>query len=138
MIENPMVLMQERYDSQMQERGTTRCDYCEEAVENHWVKSYGDLHICVDCEAQFLKDGAERHDFDGFVAVNQKDYLLNWWWNRLDDLDQLNILAEVYARRKWTEESFGTSYLASDRVEYCNDREDEFLDYLREKWRRAR
>lgn len=138
MIENPMVLSQERADPQMQPYPTKRCYWCGELVESHHVRRYGDLDICVDCDAQFLKDSADSEDFDGFVIANMKDYLLNWWWHSLSEFEKMMLLLKCYDQRACAEADHHKHGLAHDRADYCSEKEDEFLDYLRDKWRHRR
>ena len=134
-IENPMVLNQEQYDVQMQPYEQEYCNYCEEYVNKHHVKKFGDLHICVDCEAKFLQECAGRMDFDDFVAKYRRDYLLDWWWGSLSDYEKEAILSDAYNELERLFTATGNSALADDRAAFCSSCEENFVDFLRERQR---
>ena len=130
-IENPMVLDQEYYDSQMQEPEKKYCSYCEEWVDKQHMKRYGDVEVCDLCEAQFLKDSAEDIHFDSFIMERWTDYLF-WWFQRLSDLERKGILESAYQRQLELEKFSGSTLLEDDRVRYCTEHDEQFIYHLRE------
>lgn len=130
-IENPMVLDQEKYDAQMQPYETKRCDYCEELCPIDSITDYPDgSKICACCRKQYLLDNMEEKHFNDFILEHQQDYLLNWWFANLSEIEKIGILEEIYNRQMMLEKASGSTDLIEDRAAYCNASEDEFLYHV--------
>lgn len=111
-----------------------RCDYCNELLEEHNTTVFADgSRICCYCETRYLWDMAEQKDYDDFCLLRPVDYLVKWWFEGLSDTEKVAVLWGSYTNRLLVEKMERSDSLAKDHEAYCQDREDEFLQYMKEE-----
>ena len=133
MVENPMVLHQEKYDAQMQPYLMARCDYCGELIEKHNTTVFdGNYRVCCECETQYLWDCAQQDNFDDFCLLRPVDYLVKWWFANLSDTEKVAVLWGSYTNRLLVDKMERGDRLVKDHQAYCEAHADEFLQYMRE------
>lgn len=110
---------------------TAKCCCCRDDVpESEIVKISGE-YICNDCFRDYCSRYINDYGVD-FIAGNEEDFYMDWWFNNLPKADKIKALKEAYSQQKSRADMLGNPEFKDMETEFCRE-SDGFQDFVRER-----
>ena len=119
------------YDPEEQEPKTGICSCCHEEVpvEELTEMENGDK-VCECCHSDYLAEKSKDDEISQkFIAQNEKEFFLQYWFDQLDDREKLEIAKKAYKSDDYHFDKKNPWHKELE-TDFCQDHEY-FDDFLR-------
>lgn len=107
-----------------------RCRICKDDVAEYYTSQFNG--ICTDCEREYIKSKAAELATD-FIAENELDFYLKWWFDGLLKDEKLAIAKAAYSTEKMlAKHSKSLPGMEAEEAEFCVEHKY-FSDFVKER-----